>query len=531
MSDSAAKDEIEEVTETDSDSANAGTELPNEPTIIRKLELAELDVEEESAPGSEIIVQDEPSFSTDPELYAEAFSDNQQQEHQDKNEEELPPEEVQAVQEGEEIKENHEEVSNEVIDEAPLFTPEEMETTPEPPSHASTPFVAATNSPAFDPEKFKDLSVFDKLDKLVYLEKIDRLDEKLEALHNLNQLLNMHQEALQPLNTLEKLNNLKLLNKLDKLVDLKRIDELKNLDSLKQLENLKRMDELEKLQSLTDLRSLDQLSNLQSLANLEKLDRLDDLEKLDGLEQLEHLEKLELLDNEKFIKKLERLDKLSLLNKKFSTIVMTQFIGLFLDLLKFGCAVALVFFLLTSELGRKFTAQSLTAVGFGSPAQSSLGLLLLQGQVEEPRFYEIIENVRNKIKSELHAALSTGNTLTLSQRAKMLEDVLAYNYKYKDIDLKEEALQQAKRQIIDAKNLVLPKIQFDMAIAKNHGNDEVEKELKELKVLFANQNYPEVLNRFKFSKLKEESVKLAIIVATLELQLEDPKTLQQLMVP
>src|SRR5690606_41452608 len=70
-----------------------------------------------------------------------------------------------------------------------------------------------------------------------------------------------------------------------------------------------------------------------------------------------------LLDNEKFIKKLERLDKLSLLNKKFSTIVMTQFIGLFLDLLKFGCAVALVFFLLTSELGRKFTAQSLTAVG------------------------------------------------------------------------------------------------------------------------------------------------------------------------
>lgn len=386
--------------------------------------------------------------------------------------------------------------------------------------------------PPFLPEELEGLTGTHLAQALsIYLKRIDRLDKKLKDLKKLKHVLNSHRDVLRPLRNLENLKNLEELDNLDKLSNLKKIDQLKSLENLDRLEYLKKIDELAKLDSLSNLKSLEQLSNLRALDNLDKLNLLDGLDKLDDLEKLKNLDRLSLLDSDKFMKKMEKLDKLAIINKKFSTFVMAQMIGLFLDILKFGTAIALVFFLLSSELGRRYTAESLTAIGFGSPAQTSLGLMLLQGQVEEPKFNEIIENVRNKIKTELHTALSTGNSLTLSQRAKMLEDTLMYNYQYQNINLKEEAHQMAQRQILDAKNLVLPKIQFDIAMAKNYGNKELEKQLIELKTLFANKKYIEVVNRFGNSKLKEESVKLATIVATLEMQMQDPTTLQQVITP
>ena len=91
-----------------------------------------------------------------------------------------------------------------------------------------------------------------------------------------------------------------------------------------------------------------------------------------------------------------------------------------------------------------------------------------------------------------------------------------------------ETIKALKQQIIYSKANILPKIEYDIAMAKNSGQAEDEKLLKELKVFFINGNYTEIVQKYQQSKSNLESVRLATIVATLELYIEDPQTLRQL---
>lgn len=404
----------------------------------------------------------------------------------------------------------------------------ETKETPSPVANATTPTLphsaAVVNDPDYQ-QLIAELST--AVRSLKNLDQIESLNSKIEALYELNKILQLHGEVLAPLQNLEKLdklNNLKKLDQLEGLKELASIQELKKLDNLSKLSHIDRISELSKLENLVELRSLEGLTHLQGLDKLESLAQLD---KLEGLENLRLLDKLDETD---FIAKVERLDKISILNKKMHVLFLGQLFGTFLEIVKFGCAAALVLFLISSQIGQKFTSSALTAVGFGSAAQTNLGLTLLQGEVEEPQFTEIIENTRKKIKADYHRAISIDNRLSLGERVNLISEVLDYNYRYKDINIQEETRQAVTQQILYSKNLVVSKIEFDISIATNQGRSAEVNKLKELKVLFLNGKYPQIIEKYKNQLETLESVKMATIVATLEMYLEDPKTLQQLII-
>lgn len=375
------------------------------------------------------------------------------------------------------------------------------------------------------------LNKLDKLDQLNALSKIDSLNEKLDALHDLNRLLQMHSEVFENLSHLNKLDRLSSLKQLEELKKLDKLDSIKELDNLKQLESLRSLEkvsEIEKLENLSELRALDHLKDLEKLGKLDYLKKLDELDQLEGLDKLKNLELLSKLDDVDFFHKIEKLDKLSIMNQKFHIIFLGQCLGFFLELLKFGVAAVLVLYLISTHIGQKLTTQALTAVGFGAPAQTNLGLMLLQGQIEEPKFAEIIANTRKKIKYDYQRAFSIDNNLTLAERVHLIKDSMDYEYVYQNVSIQEETLQALKQQIIYSKSNVIPKIEYDIAIAKNLAQTEEEKMLKELKAFFINGNYTEIIQKHKFSKSNLESLRLALIVATLELYIEDPQTLRQL---
>lgn len=375
------------------------------------------------------------------------------------------------------------------------------------------------------------LHKLDKLDQLNALNKIDSLSEKLDALHDLNRLLQMHGELFENLSQLNKIDRLTALKKLDRLDELQKLDAIKELDNLKYLDNLKSLEkvsEIAKLENLVELRALDHLQNLSKLERLEYLKKLDELDQLEGLDKLNNLDQLTKLDNVGFFEKLEKLDKLNIMNKKFHIIFLGQCFGFFLEILKFGLASVFVLYLLSTNAGQKIATKSLSAVGFGAPAQTNFGLMLLQGEIQEPKFEEIISNIRKKISYDYQRAFSIDNNLTMSERVNLIKDVMDYDYQYNNISIKDETIKALKQQIIYSKANILPKIEYDIAMAKNSGEAEDEKLLKELKVFFINGNYTEIVQKYQHSKSNLESVRLATIVATLELYIEDPQTLKQL---
>ena len=375
------------------------------------------------------------------------------------------------------------------------------------------------------------LNQLDKLEKLSALNKIDELDDKLEALHNLNKLLQMHGELFEQLSNLHKLDRLNSLKKLDRLEDLQKLDSMKELENLKQLDSLKsleRISEIEKLENLTQLQALDQLQNLSHLDRLEHLKRLDELDQIRGLDKLNNLDQLTKLENAGFFEKLDKLDRLSIMSKKFHILFLGQCFSFFLDIIKFGVACVFMFYLLSSNAGQKFTAKALTAIGFGAPAQTNFGLMLLQNEIEQPKFEDIISNVRNKIKYDYQRAFSIDNTLTMAERVNLIKDAMDYDFVYNTTNIKEETLASLRQQVIYSKANIIPKIEYDLAMAKNMGSEEDIKLLTELKVFFINKNYTQIVQKYQNSKSNLESVRLATIVATLELYIEDPETLRQL---
>lgn len=375
------------------------------------------------------------------------------------------------------------------------------------------------------------LHKLDKLDQLNALNKIDSLSEKLDALHDLNRLLQMHGELFENLAHLNKIDRLTALKKLDRLDELHKLDSIKELENLKHLDNLKsleRVSEIAKLENLVELRALDNLQNLSKLERLEYLKKLDELDQLEGLDKLNNLDQLTKLDNVGFFEKLDKLDKLNIMNKKFHIIFLGQCFGFFLEVVKFGLASVFVLYLLSTNAGQKIATKSLSAVGFGAPAQTNFGLMLLQGEIQEPKFEEIISNIRKKISYDYQRAFSIDNNLTMTERVNIIKDVMDYDYQYNNSNIKDETIKALKQQIVYSKANILPKIEYDIAMAKNSGQMEDEKILKELKVFFINGNYTEIVQKYQYSKSNLESLRLATIVATLELYIEDPQTLRQL---
>ena len=374
-----------------------------------------------------------------------------------------------------------------------------------------------------------EITGLNKLDKLAALSKIDQLDEKLDSLSNLNRLLQMNGELFENLPHLHKLDKLKSLSNLEKLDMLSQLDAINQLENLKQLEHLKSLEaisEISKLENLHQLQSLDQLKNLEELQNLSKLQVLSELDKLEGLEKLGHLDQLSKLDDVGLFEKIEKLDKLSIMNRKFHMIFLGECFRFAFEFAKFGLSAIFVLYLLSTHAGQKIATKALSSVGFGSPAQTNFGLMLLQGEMQTPQFEEVLANVKKKIKYDYQRAFSIDNNLSLVERVHLINDVMGYSFIHNGTSIQEETLAALRQQVIYSKSNVMPKIEYDLAIAKHELREADEKMLKELKIFFANGKNLEIIQKYQYSKSNLESLRLALIVATLELYIEDPKTLQ-----
>ena len=526
---------------------------------------AQFEVEDQAGPSSLSIVQDEiTSFDLENAFISDipespASLEETSIENEDHNEFLIDPsEQLESGEAGEEIDADKKmetpayesftppgleiddipEITEETEEESPVDLHSNMPDLPSEPTvlkdmikETVTKSAISDNSQSQINIEITGLHKLDKLDQLNALNKIDTLSEKLDALHDLNRLLQMHGELFENLSQLNKIDRLTALKKLDRLDELQKLDAIKELDNLKYLDNLKSLEkvsEIAKLENLVELRALDHLQNLSKLERLEYLKKLDELDQLEGLDKLNNLDQLTKLDNVGFFEKLEKLDKLNIMNKKFHIIFLGQCFGFFLEILKFGLASVFVLYLLSTNAGQKIATKSLSAVGFGAPAQTNFGLMLLQGEIQEPKFEEIISNIRKKISYDYQRAFSIDNNLTMPERVNLIKDVMDYDYQYNNISIKDETIKALKQQIIYSKANILPKIEYDIAMAKNSGQAEDEKLLKELKVFFINGNYTEIVQKYQHSKSNLESVRLATIVATLELYIEDPQTLRQL---
>jgi len=346
-------------------------------------------------------------------------------------------------------------------------------------------------------QHLKNLS---SLKELSHLEKINELS-KLEIINKLEMALTHHKDVLVPL---KKLDHLQKLEHLDNLVMMEKLGDLKNLTQLEKLALLKKLDELENLSALSELDNLKSLKRLDEMQNLDQLKKLselqnlvklDELKSLDQLEKLERLEKLDRIDDARFAERLERLDKLDILKTESKKLVFQQFVGFFLDVLKFVIAGFCVLMVLTSERGQQVTSKILPAIGFGNAAQTSLALQMLVGQMPEEDFENIVQQTRKKMEYEINQIFSVDSIISFSRRAELLKQVKGYSFAGNGVDLGHEAEVKIKekKQLLEVE--AVEALDYSISISKSQSNLEKEKILREVKILLMNRKYIELLDK------------------------------------
>ncbi len=389
-------------------------------------------------------------------------------------------------------------------------------------------------------DKLDELKELAKLDRLTSLYKLDNLIElrslddltklkDLEKLHNLSSL-----EDLKSLSNLEKLSALRELTKLDLLNNLQKLDKLEKLDNLKNLQELEKLEAIDTLNDLleknhTTLAPLVHLEKLMELIHLKELDKLDNLSSLVNLEKLKNLDKLDRIEEAKFAERLDKLDKLDILNKGTKSLVISQIISLSFDFIKLIIAGVAIVFLLSRETGREIAVKALPAIGFGNGAQVNLGLKLLVNQTTPENFQSIVNDLRKRIDSEIETALSAEGSLPISRRLEIIGHVLSYNFNGAGISLSKEIDEKLKIKMKKLRETALTRIEYDLSLAKGKQDTIKENQLRELKLLLTQKQYPQLLEKVLPIWSSSHAMAQAAIVGAVSLKITDPGTLEEIL--
>jgi hypothetical protein len=403
--------------------------------------------------------------------------------------------------------------------------------------------------------ELKPLSHLEKLDELKELNKLERLNslheldslrslEQLQAMENLKELRELnklselsHLSELKPLIHLDKLEELKELNKLERLNSLNQLDKLSELKSLDNLKSLKELDKLKAIQTLghllehhqstlTPLVHLDKLRELIKLNDLEKLSQLSNLNKL---EELNKLDKLDKIDDAHFAERLKQLDKLDILKNGTKKLVAQQFLSFGLELIKLSLAGFVIVFLLSRETGREIVVKTLPALGFGSGAQVNLGLKLLVGETAPEAFQAVVADVRKRIDAEIEMAFSFSGMLSINRRLEIINQIQSYSFQGAGVDLAEEVKKKMNSKLTKLHEIAASRIEFDMSFARNKQDKVAEDNLREMKLLLVQKQYPTLLEKTLPHWGSSEAITMAAIVGTISMKLTDPVTLEELL--
>lgn len=389
-------------------------------------------------------------------------------------------------------------------------------------------------------EKLDELKELSKLDRLNSLYKLDHLVE-LQSLDNLTNLKDL--EKLGQLTNLKELSSLSNLDNLIALRDLTKLELLNNLqklDKLEKLDNLKNLQELEKLDAIgmlnelleknqTTLAPLVYLEKLMELVHLKDLEKLSNLSSLGNLDKLKNLDKLDRIEDAKFAERLDKLDKLDILNKGTKSLIVSQVISLGFDFIKLAIAGVAIVFLLSRETGREIAVKALPAIGFGSGAQVNLGLKLLVNQTTPENFQSIMTDLRKRIDAEIDTALSAEGALPISRRLEIITHVLSYNFKGAGNDLAKEVDDKLKIKMKKLREIALARIEYDISLAKGKQDTTSENQLREIKLLLIQKQYPQLLEKVLPIWSNSQAISQAAVIGTISLKITDPTTLEEIL--
>lgn len=370
-------------------------------------------------------------------------------------------------------------------------------------------------------ERLRDLKALDQLGELQLLEKLDRLKD-LRGLDRLDQL--------DQLKHIAKLEELKQLSQLDRLLSLSSLDSLKQLEKLIELKNLEKLDQLAIINLLEETLRTHQdvllpLHNMSSLSELKNLSELTKLERLHDLSKLDKLEKLDRLDDTKFAVRLDKLDKLDILKQESRKLVVSQVIGVVLEVSKFLVAIIIAFLLITSERGQRWLDAGLSSIGSGGASRVNLGLKLIASSAEPAHLVQVLEDVRLKVQENLKLIFTNDPFVSPRRRLEVLGEITSYRFEKDGYELQDEILDSIKEKQKKLQLVLLKQLDFELAQAKSSNDQENENNLREIKLLLKDDRFAQVFNKAYPLWRKSEALNLAVIFSMIELYLLDPKSL------
>jgi hypothetical protein len=196
--------------------------------------------------------------------------------------------------------------------------------------------------------------------------------------------------------------------------------------------------------------------------------------------------------------------------------------------MKDAVAVMAVFFL-TRESTREVVVRALPAIGFGSGAQTSLGLRLLVNETPADQFRQLADEVKAKINFETNAALSPSPTMGIRRRLELVDQVLSYSYQGAGVDLKKDAEAGLRTKLDALQSDAIGKIAYEKNIAHNGGDKKKEDLMREIKLLLAQKQFPELLQKVLPLWNSSEAINLAAVVGIVEMKLKDPRSLEDVL--
>lgn len=370
-----------------------------------------------------------------------------------------------------------------------------------------------------------NLSTLKELQKLIQLQELGQLD-KLKGLENLTEL-----------KSLDQLTQLKDLDQLSQLKSLEQLAQLKELQQLAQLAQLKQLDKLSSVQTLGELLKehkatlspLVHLEKLMELVHLNDLSKLEGLNKLSQLSELDKLDKLNKIDDAHFANRLDKLDKIDILGKGTRSLVIQQFIGFGLDIFKLAILTVGIVFLLSRETGREIAVKALPALGFGTAAQVNLGLRLLINETSPEQFQAIVKDVEKRIDAEIAMVFTPGSTLKLRRRMEILHHVQSYSFHLGSVNLAENTKKHLTEQQEKLQAETVSRLEFDMSLARGKDDKETEEQLREIKLLLAQNQYPQLLEKVLPLWGSSDALTMAGVAGAAALQIKDPGTLEDIL--
>lgn len=239
----------------------------------------------------------------------------------------------------------------------------------------------------------------------------------------------------------------------------------------------------------------------------------------ESMKKLEHFEKLD---------QLKAIEKLTDQLPDRKTLITRYVLTFGLETVKLFLAGLVVVFLLSRETGREIAVKTLPVLGFGNAGQVNLGLKLMMGETTPEDFQVIITNVKKRIDGEIDFAFSASNFLPLNRRLEIISQIRAYSFKAAGVDLSAEVDKKLQERLNLLHEDAIARLGFEQSIAKGKLNTADEENLREIKLLLQQKQYPQLLAKALPFWGINEAISLAAMEGSIRLLIDDPSTLQQI---